>query len=196
MEEILEYYYSNERKELINICNYVVFKLRWNLSEYEMEDLYSLADEVILEAVKNYDKSKSSFKTHFTNCLAKRFISDKRSNYKDKRFANYCGKRKDGNENTIVSYNTLVNEKTEGIEFFDVGYNLENDCIRYSCEMERYLDKLSPKQKRIAILISEGYESKDICKKLNIDKGTYQKLWGRMISHEKSHVLYSLIERG
>lgn len=196
MEEILDFYYSNENKEMIGICNYVIYKLKWNLSEYEIEDLYSLADEVIIEAIKNYDKTKSSFKTHFSNCLAKRFISEKRSNYKDKRFANYSGKRNDGSENTIISYNTLINEKTESIEFYDIGYNLENDCIRFSCEVEIYFDKLSRQQKKIALLISEGYEPDDICKKLKIDKKTYRKLWERMISYEKTHVLYGLIERG
>lgn len=70
-EKILNHYYHNNASRLKEVVNGVVYRL--GIKDCDLDEYYSLADEVFFNALRSYNEEKSNFDTHINSCLVKRF---------------------------------------------------------------------------------------------------------------------------
>lgn len=58
MEQILNIYYENNARKLHEMVKQILFKFG-GLSDKDMDDFYSLANEVFVDAMRRYDGKQS-----------------------------------------------------------------------------------------------------------------------------------------
>lgn len=201
MDEIQEYY-ENDARKLRKICDYIINKL--GFIDIDKEDFYSLANEVFVMAMENYNGT-SKFSTFLSSCLTKKFISEMTASNRDKR----CNKMEinelDDSGNVVKRIIILQDERLDvkndenSTSLIDTipSYMSVEDIVfgnsEWSDEMDTYLNSLSPLQKKIAILLSDGYSSDDICDDLHITKTHYTNSVRKMFTNDKVRILTKLI---
>ena len=67
MEEILSTYYENNANRLHKVVNKIVLKFG-GISDKDMDDFYSLANEVFVDVIRRYD-GLQSFEGFLYSCL-------------------------------------------------------------------------------------------------------------------------------
>ena len=56
MEDRIEYYYANNAKKLREMVDKIIIKLHFR--DVDNTDFYSLANEIFLQAINNYDENQ------------------------------------------------------------------------------------------------------------------------------------------
>ena len=84
MEPIVVSYFQNNAKKLNNMVDKILFKLHF--VDIDKNDFYSLANEVFMYAVRDYEPSKS-FDGFLYSCLYKKFCSEMTRRHREKRKA-------------------------------------------------------------------------------------------------------------
>ena len=82
MEPIVVSYYQNNAKKLNNVVDKILLKLHF--VDVDKNDFYSLANEIFMYTVRDYDKSQS-FDGFLYSCLYKKFCTEMTSRKRDKR---------------------------------------------------------------------------------------------------------------
>ena len=83
MEHIVNLYYADNAKKLHGMVDKILLKFG-GISNKDKDDFYSLANEVFMYAVRDYDKSQS-FDRFLYSCLYKKFCTEMTSRKRDKR---------------------------------------------------------------------------------------------------------------
>ena len=162
LELIINEYYENNAEKLNRMIDKILLRFG-GLSGKDKDDFYSLANEVIIDVIRRYDKSQS-FEAFLYTCLLNKIKSEMTKRNREKRKA----------DRMSVSIDTPVGED----EKFTVGETIKSDFDIdvelseriedfYSENVIEYLDSLSEIPKKIAKLIMKGYESFDIKNILN-----------------------------
>lgn len=200
-QQLLEEYAANDMIKLKQICNPII--QRKDVPQMEHDDLYSVALDTLMNSVERYDSTKDcSFNTFLTGNIKRRFYDWTRDNTRLRRCnlqRNRNGKiQRDENNDVIVIPNISIDAPNEdGIDFCEkvaFDFNIEDelsDKFGFSTDdrIGRYLEKLSPKQKEIAKLIMDGYQSFEIRAKLKLAEKRYIAYIKDMGCFEKSIVL-------
>ena len=168
MDKILFTYYANNAKKLHMIVNKILKKFG-GISDKDLDDFYSLANEVFTSVIRSYDNIRP-FEVFLYTCLCNKIKSEisKRNTYK--RVA----------DRLSVSIDTLVDDN-ENITVGDIiadNYNIEDIVIglsegEYGSKTLVYLNKLSEIQRSILKLAAEGYKPHEIQEKLHISGKEY-----------------------
>lgn len=185
MEEILEYYYADNAKKLRNMADGILFKLGF-MSLTDREDFYSLANEVFVDVIRRYEKSKS-FDGFLYACLSNRFKTEVTARNRQKRQA----------DKIHVSLDTPVGDE----EDFTLGdmiadkFSLENEIIEKGQEvcnekMMIYLSKLSKLQKEVLRYTIAGYLPNEIKEKLHITEKQFSDCNAAIHSYKNVSVLF------
>lgn len=185
MEEILEYYYADNARKLRNMADGILFKLGFT-GLADREDFYSLANEVFVDVIRRYEKSKS-FDSFLYSCLCNRFKTEMTARNRKKRQS----------DKIHVSLDTPVGDD----EDFTLGdmiadkFSLENEIIekrQESCN-ERimlYLSRLSRLQKEVLSYTVEGYLPNEIKERLHITEKQYSDCNAAIHSYKNVSVLF------
>lgn len=186
----------------------VLRKLKFRDIDYE--DFYSLANEVFTSVLNNYDKEKD-FDGFLYSCLDKKFKTEMTKRTRDKRcmkieieetdeFGNRITKKevipdirldaplKDGENSTfgdVIADKTLIEERV-------IKRDVKEE---WHIEVKLYLKSLSPLQRKIAFMLSEGYLPDEICEELHITMNHYKNSVKRIFADEKIKILRPLVER-
>lgn len=168
MEELLEFYYENNAEKLHGVVNGIVKKFG-GISNKDMDDFYSLANEVFADIVKKYDDSMS-FDAFLYSCLCKKIRTEMTKRNREKRKT----------DRMSVSLDTPVGGE-EDLTLRDVipsRFDMEEEILEqngesYSERTMRYLDRLSKAQKDILKLKTAGYMPNEIKEKLHISEKQY-----------------------
>lgn len=208
MDSITILYYKNNAKLLHDMVDKVLHGLKFKNIDYE--DFYSLANEVFISVLKNYDKEKD-FDGFLYSCLDKKFKTEMTRRTRDKRctkieiedkdeYGNKIIKKKvvpdiridaplkDGENYTfgdMIADKTLIEEKVLG----------EDEKEEWHIEVKQYLKSLSPLQRKIAFMLSDNYLPNEICKELHITMNHYTNSVKRIFADEKIKILRPLVER-
>ena len=168
LEEIIYDYYADNAKKLRKIVDRILLKFG-GLSGKDMDDFYSLANEVFASIIGKYDESYP-FEALLYTCLCNKIKSEinKRNRYKRQA------------DRLAVSIDTPVGDDencTIGDMIAD-SFDLEKEVIEngedaYNEKMLLYLNRLSIIQKEILKLIIAGYNSHEIQEKLHISEKEY-----------------------
>ena len=184
MEPIVVSYFQNNAKKLNNMVDKILFKLHF--VDIDKNDFYSLANEVFMYAVRDYEPSKS-FDGFLYSCLYKKFCSEMTRRHREKRKA----------DRMSISIDTPVGEDkslTLGdmiADDFDVEKEvLEEDEEEYSSKMLLYLSRLSNLQKEFLKLNIAGYLPREIREELHIGEKQYADCYSAIHSYRNVSVLF------
>lgn len=198
----VESYYENNAKHLYNMIDKILFKLHF--TDVDKEDFYSLANEVFMYAIRDYDSSKS-FDGFLYSCLYKKFCTEMTARTRDKRCTKIKIKEKN-EKGEIVEKNIIIPnvslyapiEKDENILIGDMiadNLTVEKELFEknedgYSKKVLTYLNRLSTLQKEVLKLNIAGYLPNEIREELHITEKQYDDCCAAIHSYRNVSVLF------
>lgn len=195
-------YFSNNAKRLYDMVDKILFKLHF--VDVDKNDFYSLANEIFMYVVRDYDNTQS-FDGFLYSCLYKKFCTEMTSRTRDKR----CMKIKvfEKNEKGELTERILVipdislytyvgdDENTTVADIIADDVNIEKEFFEqkeegYSRKMLLYLSKLSNLQKKILRLNIAGYLPHEIKEELHITEKEYADCCAAIHSYRNVSILF------
>ena len=209
MDSVTNLYYENNANKLHKMVDRVLKSLKFH--DIDVEDFYSLANEVFTIVLRDYNKEQD-FDGFLYSSLYKKFCTEMTGRTRDKRCTkeeieeeNEQGNKviqkkvvadirldapiKDGENST---YGDLVPDKNT-VESEVIG---EEKREEWHKEVKKYLESLSPLQRKIAFLLSDNFTPEEICEDLHITMSHYNNSVRRIFAHEKTKILIPLVEKG
>ena len=185
MEQILNTYYADNAKKLHKVVDKILLKFG-GLSDKDLDDFYSLANEVFVDVIKRYD-GEQSFDGFLYSCLSNKIMSEITRRNREKRKADRMSISIDtpvGEEKNLTLGDTIADD-------FDVEKEvLEDDEEEYSSKMLLYLSKLSNLQKEVLKLNIAGYLPNEIREELHINEKEYADCYAAIHSYRNVSVLF------
>ena len=186
MMYIINEYMKDDKKKLKPICH-KIWGGKISISEYE--DLYDVAVDCLMEAVVQYDHSKSAFTTFLTGNIMRKTSTWIRDNKYTLKSSNL---ERDKNGKIVRDEND-IHKRPKRIENISLDAPMEDggdlkdmipgtfknlyDELFYEylsdVKIRNYLSKLSDMQRKILSYMIKGYETKDIQELLHISKKDY-----------------------
>lgn len=207
LEPIVESYYTNNAKRLYDMVDKVLYKLHF--LDVDKNDFYSLANEVFMYTLRDYDESQS-FNAFLYSCLYKKFCSEMTSRTRDKRCAKARIKEKnekgDVIEKIVIIPDVSIYTPVGDDENSTIGDMIADDLTvekeifdkneeGYSKRMLLYLSRLSNLQKEVLRLNIAGYLPEEIREELHISKKEYGDCYVAIRSYKNIKCLASLVRR-
>lgn len=183
-DQVLKAYYADNARKLHGMVDRILYKFGgW--SDKDRDDFYSLANEVFVDVLKRYD-GLQPFDGFLYVCLMNKIKSEITKRNTEKRKA----------DRLAVSLDAPIGEGdgcTLG-ELLADGYNLETEFFgkvsEITYKLERYLDTLSKRQRKILEMLSYCYAVDDIQKALHMDRRQYLDELAVIRSYEKVKTLF------
>lgn len=185
MDKILITYYSNNARKLHNMVDKILSKFG-GLSDKDLDDFYSLANEVFVDVMRRYNASRS-FDGFLYSCLLNKIKTEITKRNREKRKA----------DRMSISIDTPIGDdenSTVGDLIADV-FTIEKELFEkkedgYSKKMLMYLDKLSKSQKEVLRLIVSGYLPGEIREELHMSEKEYVDCYAAIHSYRNVSVLF------
>lgn len=190
MEPIVVSYYQNNAKKLSNVVDKILLKLHF--VDIYKNDFYSLANEVFMYTIRDYESSKS-FDGFLYSCLYKKFCSEMTKRNREKRKADRMSISIDtpiGDDENSTIGDLLADDSTIEKELFGQEKREE-----WRKEVIEYLNSLSPLQRKIAFLLSDNNTPDEICEELHITIKHFENSMKRILADERIKSLRPLVER-
>lgn len=191
MEEILNVYYADNAKKLHKTVDKILFKFG-GLSNKDVDDFYSLANEVFVDVMRRYDASQS-FDGFLYSCLSKKIKTEMTKRNREKRKADRMAVSIDapiGEDDGSTLRDVIAGDFTIEKEVFEKKKREE-----WRKEVEEYLNNLSPLQRKIAFLLSDNSTPDEICEELHITVKHFKNSMKRILADERIKSLRPLVER-
>lgn len=168
MEQMITAYYENNAWKLHRVVDRILLKFG-KLSEWDLDEFYSLANEVFADVIERYDGTRS-FDVFLYACLFNRIKSELTRMNREKRRA----------DRLTVSIDTCIDEE-ENITLGDMiagEFLIEREVLEkgkegYSRRTLLYLSRLSKLQRDVLCMHADGYSADEIQEKLRISKKQY-----------------------
>lgn len=191
MERILITYYTDNAKKLHKMVDKILLKFG-GLSDKDLDDFYSLANEVFVDVMRRYNGSQS-FDGFLYSCLLNKIKTEITKRNREKRKA----------DRMSISIDTPIGDE-EGCTIGDLiadDFSIEKALIEkekreeWRKEVNEYLNGLSPLQRKIALLLSDNNTPNEICEELHITIKHFENSMKRILSDERIKPLRPLVER-
>ena len=185
MEKILFTYYSNNAKKLHKIVDKILLKFG-GLSDKDMDDFYSLANEVFVDTMRRYDRTQS-FDGFLYSCLSNKIKTEMTRRNRGKRRADRMSISIDtpiGDDENSTIGDMIADDFSIEKEIF------EKDEEGYSKRMLLYLSRLSNLQKEVLKLNIAGYLPGEIREELHISEKEYVDCYAAIRSYRNVSVLF------
>lgn len=198
--EMLNFYCEDNMWELRKICDPIINQ--YEIPSVNHEDLYDVAVDTLAKSIETYDEEKAQFNTFLTGNLKRKFIQWMRDSTRGCR----CNVLKDENGKLVkdeknnnipiqnISFDTPIEEGIDLKEIIDSGFNVEIELglvdFDKSDKVNDYLNSLTKKQKRIGLLLSQGYTKSEIREYLHMEQKEFSDLIFGMMSYEKVSILF------
>lgn len=185
MDKILFTYYANNAKKLHMIVNKILKKFG-GISDKDLDDFYSLANEVFVDVMRRYDDSQS-FDAFLYSCLLNKIKTEMTRRNRQKRKADRMSISIDtpiGDDNGFTIRDTLQSD-------FDIDNEVFKNFKNYGENITEFFNSLSDMQKEIVLLIMDGYDATRIKDVLNITDKQYKDCWSVITSYDKKRILYN-----
>ncbi len=182
MEEILTAYYENNAIKLRRLVDQILKRFG---KIPDREDFYSLANEVFVEVLKEYDASRS-FDVFLYSCLCNRIKSEIRRRNRKKRKADFLSVSLDipidGAEELILA-DVLADE-------FDLEKEVIGEDSHKSVQIQRYLCRLSRRQREVVRLLADSYRAGEVQEILHLTRKEYADALSGIKSYENVSLLF------
>lgn len=184
MEQVLTAYYADNARKLHGVVEKILSSFG-GISDKDMDDFYSLANEVFVEAMKGYDREQP-FDVFLYSCLSKKIRSEMSRRNREKRKMDRISVSidmpVDGEDGTTIG-DIIADELTVEKEVFERGEE------GYSRRMLLYLSRLSKLQRDVLTLRAAGYLPNEIRKELHINAKQYAECCEAIYSYRNVSVL-------
>lgn len=167
-ERILNEYCDNEMSKLKQFCYQKICNIG-GISQMDYDDLYSIALEVLRDSAERYDGSQDcKFSTFLNNNLQNKFDTYVRDRNRVKRkcpgkMEYFDAPTEDGVDLTEKICSDFCIEDNLSEEF---GFSSDD-------KIEKYLSRLSKRQRKIVLLLADGYSQDEIRELLHVSKKEY-----------------------
>lgn len=185
MEKILITYYSNNAKKLHKMVDKILLKFG-GLSDKDLDDFYSIANEVFCDVMRRYDGTQS-FDAFLYSCLLNKIKTEMTRRNREKRKTDRMSISIDtpiGDDENSTIGDMIAGDFTIEKEIF------EKDEEGYSKRMLLYLSKLSNLQKEVLRLNVAGYLPGEIREELHISEKQYADCYAAIHSYRNVSVLF------
>lgn len=202
MEPIVKSYYENNAKKMHEMVDKIL--LRLHFVDVDKNDFYSLANEIFMYAVRDFNKLQS-FDGFLYSCLYKKFCTEMTSRTREKR----CTKKKIEEKNVegetiekiviipdLSLYTPIGDDENSTVgEMIADEITIEKELFEkkedgYSEKMLTYLNRLSTLQKEVLKLDIAGYLPNEIRKELHISEKEYADCYAAIHSYRNVSVLF------
>lgn len=175
-QELLAYYCENNMQRLKYI-SYQIFSKFGGISEKDHDDFYSIANMVLWNDIQTFDESKGiSFENILKFHLRNKFKTAMTKRNRKKRGGS---EEKYGSQEMSLDA-PIIDSDGNGKSLLEIVSNdLKSDIddqvagLKYSDRVSKFLNNLSRRNRKIAMYIMIGYDSKDIRRILNISEREY-----------------------
>ena len=185
MEQILTAYYSNNAQRLHKVVDKILLRFG-GLSNKDLDDFYSLANEVFVDVMARYDDSQS-FDAFLYSCLLNKIKTEMTRRNREKRKADRMSISIDtpiGDDKNSTIGDIIADDHTIDKMIF------ENNEEGYSAKMLLYLSRLSNIQKEVLRLNIAGYPPGEIRRELNMDEKEYADCYAAIHSYRNVSILF------
>ena len=184
MEEMIEAYYESNAVRLRSMVERILLKFG-KLSEWDLDEFYSLANEVFVDVIGRYDGARR-FDAFLYSCLFNRIKTELTRMNREKRRA----------DRLAVPIDTCIDEDGE-LTLGDIiagDFVIEREALekgeeKYSRRTRLYLGRLSKMQKDVLCLYADGYSPDEVRKELQISKKQYADCQAAIHSYRNTSVL-------
>lgn len=186
MEQILITYYADNARKLHRTVDRILLRFG-GLSNKDVDDFYSLANETFVYAMKRYD-GEQSFDGFLYSCLSNKIKSEITRRNREKRKADRMCTSLDtpvGDDDGMTIGNIIADdfdtfeEATKGQE-----------SGKYQDKVQQYISKLSTRQINILNFLIDGYAPCEIRAMLEISANDYAVDMQFMRSYENVKILF------
>ena len=185
MDKILITYYADNAKKLHKVVDKILLKFG-GLSDKDLDDFYSLANEVFVDVMRRYDNSQS-FDVFLYTCLFNKIKTEMTRRNREKRRADRMSISIDtpiGDDENSTIGDMIADSFSIEKEVF------ENNEEGYSKRMLLYLSRLSTLQKEVLRLNMAGYQPNEIKEELHISDKQYADCNAAIHSYRNVSVLF------
>lgn len=185
MDKILITYYSNNARKLHKMVDKILLKFG-GLSDKDLDDFYSLANEVFVDVMRRYDDSQP-FDGFLYSCLSNKIKTEMTRRNREKRRADRMSISIDtpiGDDENSTIGDMIADDITVEKEVF------EKNEEGYSKRMLIYLSRLSSLQKEVLRLNIAGYLPGEIREELHISEKQYADCYAAIHSYRNVSVLF------
>lgn len=181
--QILDMYYTNNAKKLHKMVDRILSKFG-GLNYKDMDDFYSLANEVFADVIRKYDDSQS-FDGFLYSCLSNKIMSEITRRNREKRKADRMCISLDapmGDQEGLTIGDILADD-------FDIEKEIFGEISAVTFKLEKYLAMLSRKQRALLELLSYCYKAAEIQSMLHMTQKEYADTLEGIHSYEKIRIL-------
>lgn len=183
---ILDTYYADNARKLHRTVNKILFKFR-GLSNKDLDDFYSLANEVFTDVLKRYD-GVQSFDGFLYTCLSNKIMTEITRRNREKRKA----------DRMSVSLDAVNDgeEECSLLEIIPADFDTFEEVVKrnedqhYQDKVQMYISRLSNRQVNILNLLIDGYKPGEIQVILGISSKEYSENLQVMRSYENVKILF------
>lgn len=186
LQPILDTYYADNAKKLHKVVDRILSKFG-GLSDKDMDDFYSLANEVFADIMKKYDDSQS-FDGFLYSCLSNKIMTEITKRNREKRKADRMSISLDATNESGEDCCLLDFIPSDFDTFEEVTKRQEGG--QYQDKVKQYVSKLSNRQVSILNLLIDGYLPIEIQLILEISSKEYSKDLKTMRSYENVKILF------
>ncbi len=182
----MDSYYADNAKKLHKVVDKILSRFG-GLSNKDMDDFYSLANEVFVDVLKRYDHVQS-FDGFLYSCLSNRIMTEITKRNRKKRKADRMAASLDAVNSD--------NEECSLLDFIPSDFNTFDEVAKrqgngqYQNKVQMYISKLSNRQVSILNLLTDGYKPNEIRQILEISPREYSDDLHIMRSYELVKILF------
>ena len=189
-EEIIDFFFKDEGKELHKLVNYIVRKNHFDewFTDVERDEAFGVATDVFVSIIysNSYESEKSQFKTFLSQCI----------DNKIKSYATSLNRKKRGNGEKPRSLDEEIDEETNLVlaDVIASSCNVEEDAIG-NCDAEEgsrakaYRDSLPKIERQIVDMILEKKTYDQIRSKLSLTKKEFDDHMSNIRSSDRKRIL-------
>lgn len=186
LRPILDTYYADNAKKLHKVVDRILSQFG-GLSNKDIDDFYSLANEVFADIMKKYDDSRS-FDGFLYSCLSNKIMTEITKRNREKRKADRMAVSLDATNDSGEECCLLDFISSDFDTFEEVAKRQEGG--QYRDKVKQYVSKLSNRQVNILNLLIDGYLPIEIQLILEISSKEYSEDLKIMRSYENVKILF------
>ena len=185
-ESMLEDYYSDNARKLHKVVDGILVRFG-GLSDKDMDDFYSLANEVFVDVMKRHDGERS-FDGFLYACLTNKIMTEITRRNREKRRADRLSASLDvavGDEGEC----SLLEKMPSDFDTFEEAAKAQGREL-YQDKVRMYIARLSNEQVSILNLLMDGYKPNEVREILEISAREYADDMQTMRSYENIRILF------
>ncbi|MEY8425545.1 hypothetical protein AALB52_23220 [Lachnospiraceae bacterium 38-14] len=186
LQPYINTYYADNARKLHKVVDKILFKFG-GLSNKDMDDFYSLANEVFVQAMRRYDHTQS-FDGFLYSCLSNKIMTEITRRNREKRRADRLSISLDSVNQEEEECSLLDFIASDFDTFEEAAKTQENG--QYQDKVQLYISKLSNLQVTILNLLIDGYKPNEVRGLLEISQREYADNMQTMRSYKNIKILF------